>query len=333
MLSYNIENMRKIIFILILAIYLFQAPLAFAQGSVLGIHILHPEEITQAEKLIRSENHDEWHYVTIPFSYQDLEKAELWQTFFDQAKEQKIIPIIRLATQYQDNAWEIPDRYHLVKMIDFLSELNWPTQEKYIILFNEPNHAKEWGGRIDPAQYAQVLAFGANWATTEEKNFKVLPAGLDLAAANTKTTLDAFVYLDQMYQENPQVFDQVAYWNSHSYPNPAFSAAPQRKGRNSLSGFKEELAYLKNKTGKDFEVFITETGWETNRYTQRWLESYYLFALQHIWSDPSVKGVTPFVLQGAPGPFAGFSFLDENGQPTSQYLAFKKALETINQGN
>lgn len=314
----------------------FFSPIYADQGQVLGVHILNTYEVSDVSALFESsdkeKNDQEWRYVTIPFSLDDSENLEKWQSFFDQAKEKKLIPLVRLATKFKDDSWQVPNRYQLVKLLNALSSLNWPTDEKYIIVFNEPNHAKEWGGQIDARGYADVLEFTALWAKTEEKNFKILPAGLDLAASNTSydTTIDSSIFINQILSYKPEILDNIDYWNSHSYPNPGFSSSPERVGKNSLSGFKYELDYLKNKTGKDFQVFITETGWEDNSYTNRYLASYYTYALQHIWSDSRVKAVTPFILQGAPGPFASFSFLDENGQPTSQYLALQKALQAVN---
>jgi hypothetical protein len=94
----------------------------------------------------------------------------------------------------------------------------------------------------------------------------------------------------------------------------------------SLRGYQHELAWLKERTGRQLDVYITETGWIDNARTGIWLDQYYRYAFQHIWSDARVKAVTPFVLRGAPGPFAGFSFLDGNGQPTRQYRAYQALL-------
>ena len=64
-------------------------------------------------------------------------------------------------------------------------------------------------------------------------------------------------------------------------------------------------------------------------YTSRWLTQYYLYALQHVWSHPQVKGVTPFLLKGDPGPFSQFGFIDQNNQPTAQYNAVKEAFKRL----
>jgi hypothetical protein len=308
-----------------------QATLAF-ESSKLGIHILSVDEIEHAKELVSlNDQEDQWNYVTIPLVLADLQNKKEWQNFFDTCQRLKIIPLVRLATTYnsQLDMWEIPTRRNLVDQISFLSSLRWPTNQKYIIIFNEVNHAKEWGGEINPYEYARVLRFVANWAHTEQKNYVVLPAGLDLAAPSGTKTQDAFAYLTEMLKEDPEIFEVVDVWNSHSYPNPGFSSSPERYAQNSLRGYEFELNFLKQKTGRDFKVMITETGWRESPQLSRWLSSYYAYAFEHIWSDDRILAVTPFVLKGSPGPFSGFSFLDANNQPTNQFRALKSALEKV----
>lgn len=319
------------VFLAVAVLILTPTPSMASDGQVLGIHILHPYELDAATSLLKPAGtaEDQWHYVTIPLSLDDLEKEAEWQQFFAQAQQRKLIPIVRLVTRFENGSWQVPNRYQIVQQFQFLNRLSWPTEERLVIVFNEPNHAPEWGGRINPAEYAQVLEFTARWAHSENQHYKVLPAGMDLAATQGGSTVEAFWYLDQMLFENPQIFDHIDYWNSHSYPNPGFVASPERTDKKSLKGFQHELSYLQLKTGREFEVFITETGWRETPATRRWLSQYYQYALQHVWSDARVKAVTPFVLQGAPGPFAEFSFLDQRGQQTLQYVAYQELLRQL----
>lgn len=309
--------------ILLLLTVLIRPTAVMAQGEVLGIHILNPSEIEAASKLLEGSDSEEWRAVTIPLSLNDLEKKQEWEDFFRACKEKKLTPIVRLTSRFEKNSWQVPTFKEIVQQIAFLNDMPWPNEERFIIVFNEPNHAKEWGGQVDPASYAKILNFTAQWAKAVNHNFKVLPGAVDLAANNSQETMDAFKFLDLVMAAEPEVINRLDYWNSHSYPNPGFSAAPQATGRNSLRGFQHELAYIKAKTGRDFDVFITETGWVETNWTRKWLVSYYQYAADHIWSDPRVKAVTPFLLQGAPGPFATFSFLNAQGNPTKQYEAFK----------
>lgn len=305
------------------------------EPSKLGIHILNLEEVEAAKQAVSlpTKEQETWNYVTIPFLLSDLNRREDWQQFFDNCRELKIIPLVRLTTEFDSEvgAWKVPSKRNVYDQINFLSSLNWPTNEKNIIVFNEVNHAKEWGGKIDPESYAKILRFTADWAHTENKNYKILPAGMDLAASNGYQTREAFNYLNQMQKVDENIFEVVDIWNSHSYPNPGFSSSPTRFAQNSLRGYQHELEYLKQRTGRDFKVMITETGWEDSPRLSNWLSSYYIYAMQHIWSDDKVLAVTPFVLRGAPGPFEGFSFLNNQDEPTNQYYAMQTALEKVTQ--
>ncbi len=332
-LSYNYMFSRVKVLVAGLLLSLLLTPLQSVYAAVpsVGIHILRPAELSAAKQLVSLEptNAEAWQYVTIPFSLDDLERTTEWREFFVQAREYRIIPVVRLVTRFADGVWQVPSRKDVVLQLDALNQMPWPTPDRYIVIGNEVNHAAEWGGTINPAEYARVLVFASNWARTQQHPFTVLPAAMDLAAPNGSTTKEAFAYLDAMRAAEPDVLAAVDVWNSHSYPNPGFSASPQRTGKNSLRGFEHELAYLKQHTGKDFTVIITETGWQDNASTGRWLSAYYEYALRHVWSHPQVIAVTPFVLQGAPGPFAGFSFLDASQQPTRQYVAFQQALQKL----
>src|SRR5579859_406221 len=334
MLSYNIKfAMKKAWTACLISMFLFWTlpTQVFAlQGSVLGIHILNPSEAQEAQKLLQPDpSTDDFHYLTIPLTLNDLHKQEEWQKFLDFAKKEKLIPIVRLATRVENGAWDQPTKKNIVDEITFLSSLSWPVDEHYVIVFNEVNHAGEWGNQIDPAGYVDALRFTSDWAKSEEKNYQILPAAMDLATPNTGSSREAFAYLDQMYQYDPNIFSYIDFWNSHSYPNPGFSAAATDTGKKSISGFITELNYLKDKTGREYRTFITETGWVDNAATDSSLESYYQYAVDHVWSDPRVVAVTPFVLQGDPGPFSGFTFINRSGQPTHQYIVYQNVIRNL----
>ena len=330
MLSYNIRTMKMLPLLFSVGSHVSALPVQARQVSKIGVHILHADETDEAKDLVALEDHqDEWHYVTIPFTVADSNRPEHWQRFLNQAREEKLIPIMRLATTAKEDYWEEPTRHDIVKQINVLAKLKWPTEDKYIVILNEVNHAKEWGGKLDPEGYARLFRFASSWAKTTDENFVVLPAAMDLAAPNGANTMEAFAFLNRMHKFDNEIFSYADAWNSHSYPNPGFAAAPNRKAKNALNGFEYELAYLKDKTGKNFKVFITETGWEQTRHLQYFLPAYYSYALARVWSHPDVVAVTPFILKGAPGPFAGFSFLDENNNPTVQYRALRLALEKV----
>lgn len=323
--------MRAYIFSLLFSVLLLcsVATTASAQTAKMGMHVLSMDEVEPAVTLLREQQKDtdHWYYITIPFTIADLEREREWQQFFNRAKDLHVIPIVRLATVPKGAVWVIPTQKNIVDQLTVLAHLEWPTPERRVLIFNEVNHAKEWGNSIDPVQYAELFRFSSLWAHSLQKNFIIMPAAMDLAAPNGSVTRDAFAYLDAMHAYDQAIFSYADAWNSHSYPNPGFSAPPQRLGRNSLYGYQHELAYLEKKGVASLPVYITETGWEQNRATSNNLARYYKFAFEKIWQpDNRVIAVTPFVFNGAPGPFASFSFISAEGKPTLHYDALKKVL-------
>lgn len=304
--------------------------------EVLGVHLLHPSEITQAKELLRTEeNKDQWMYITIPFVLEDLNRLREWQQFFSLAREYRFKPIIRLGTRYnpETQSWDRPTRKDIVNLVGGIDHLEWPDEsDKIVVIFNEPNHAKEWGGKIDAVGYARTLQFAIDWLVTTDQAYRVLPAGLDLAASNGRDvttnlpTAEALEYLRTMLQAEPRIAETIGGWNSHSYPNPGFSGRPTDTGKLSLRGWESELLVLKEFSTRDIGVYITETGWEENNTTRRWIKGYYAYAVDHVWSDPRIQAVTPFVLNGSPGPFERLSFFDASGKPTLSFDAFRQAL-------
>jgi hypothetical protein len=338
--------MMKQAYLRILAIFVLTAlfftlgssSVAASEGQVLGMHIMNIDELDPVNRFFADlskpdQEKTEWRYVTVPLTLDDLDKSTEWQRFFDRAKQDNIQPIVRLATRAEGANWKVPNRKELVEMVNFLHKLQWPTDQKIIIVFNEVNHAREWGGTIDPVSYLDVLQFTSGWAHATDPSFVVLPAAMDLAAPQGTQTWEAFTYWNRLHELDSEVFSYMDAWNSHSYPNPGFSGSPTATAKNSIRGFQHELAFVKEKSGRDLQVYITETGWAANKSTLPWLESYYTYALQHVWSDPRVVAVTPFVLKGDPGPFSSFGFLDRNDQPTPHYTAISRAAQKIDDGS
>ena len=321
--------MKKVFAVLCaVGLWLGRAPQARA-GEVLGIHVLNTNELPKAAQLLKTEkNKDQWQYITIPLSLDDLQKKEEWQRFFDQAQVYKFRPMVRLVTRFSNGAWSAPTRKDIVDLTTFLDSLRWPDpSERIVIIMNEPNHAAEWSGNIDPEGYAEMLSFAADWLHTFKQRYVVLPAGLDLAAPNGAATMDAFQFLAHAMRAEPTLLEKVDGWTSHSYPNPAFMGKATDTGRSSIRGYMHELEFLSKYTSRKLPVYITETGWVDSRTTGKWLSAYYEYAMAKVWSDPQVRAVTPFLLQGAPGPFESFSFFDADGRPTRQYEAYRQIIE------
>jgi sugar phosphate isomerase/epimerase len=115
-----------------------------------GIHLAQPEEadIKGASELVNSSG-GKWGYVTLVIQDNDRNR-EKWQGVFEKLREAHLIPIIRIATHPEGASWKKPTVEEAKGWADFLNSLEWVVKDRYVILFNEPNHGAEWGGEANP---------------------------------------------------------------------------------------------------------------------------------------------------------------------------------------
>lgn len=242
--------------------------------------------------------------LVIQENYRDIKK---WQGIFDELRKNHLIPIIRLATQPEGENWRRPEEKDADQWGEFLDSLNWVIKKRYVVLFNEPNHATEWGGEVDPTGYGKVAGVFAQKLKEKNKDFFVMLAGFDASAPHYPTTYeDEEIFLKEIYNSKSEIFNYVDGWASHSYPNPGFSGSPWGTGRKSIRGYEWELSLLENLgVSKELPVFITETGWKNSRYTA----DNFQIAYENVWGpDNRVVAVTPFVFNYQSEPFLGFSW-------------------------
>lgn len=286
-------------------------PLA-SPNNIYGIHVIDGNDLEDAAALVNSSG-GEWGYITIVITDNDL-NIEKWQTVFDRLRSLKLIPLVRIATHSEKGMWVAPGPADVGKWVHFLNSLNWVIKNRYVILFNEPNHAKEWGGKIDPAGYAQVASVFAAGLKGASDDFFILPAGFDAVAPNGSQTMEMTNFFKRMYKQDNEVFKIFDGWTSHSYPNPAFSGKVSDIGKSSVKGYAWELNYLSGfGLDKGLPVFITETGWV--RKTQEDEEKIALKivnAYKNVWNDSRIVAVTPFVLNYPSDPFDQFSWKKPN---------------------
>lgn len=301
----------------------FYDPLTVPNNKI-GIHILFPGEIHEAARLVNQQNKASWGYVTIPIQATDRNRPK-WQEFLDKCKEEKIIPILRIATAPSGSNWEKPNNFDLIDFANFLNDLIWPTGNRYIVIFNEVNRSDEYGGLANPESYADILSNSATIFKSRSADFYILPAGLDNAAINRNGSLSWRTFLSRMYRHDPDIFNKIDGWTSHAYPNPDFSVRPDESGYNKIDSFKYDLEYLRKFTKKQLPVFITETGWSDKYLSENQIAYYYKYAFSKVWSDPRVVAVTPFLLNAQEGPFIEFSFIKKNNQEKS----FAKTLSEL----
>ncbi|MCL5113882.1 MAG: hypothetical protein M1372_01805 [Patescibacteria group bacterium] len=292
-----------------------------------GIHILFPDELDDAAKLVNSSGGD-WGYVTIPIQAKDKD-IDKWQKFMDDAKRLHLIPIIRLATQedfIRKGVWRKPDFYDIIDFANFLNSLSWPTKNRYVVLFNEVNRSDEWGGETpDPSFYSQLVDFSYKTFKDRSDDFFIILGGLDNAAPNDGVNyIDEYTYLAQLIKYDPNVFNNIDGIASHSYPNPGFSQIPSANKKMGVSSYKFEYDFINSYTTSRKPIFITETGWSNGILPGSVIADYYKMTFEKIWGGDKDKvvAITPFLLRSNGGPFDIFSFY-KNNELTPYYQTFQ----------
>ncbi|MBI2074993.1 MAG: hypothetical protein HYT83_04120 [Candidatus Levybacteria bacterium] len=295
-------------------------------NNIYGVHILFPEEIQEAARLVNS-NGGDWGYVTIPIQSGDRNLLK-WQKFMDDARSLHVIPIIRVATEgdyFNTKNWRKPTEEDVVDFANFLNSLDWPVKNLYIIVFNEVNRGDEWGGSPNPDEYAQILSFAVSAFKTLNQDFFIISAGMDNASVNIdQISINQFDFLKQMNSSVPGIFDRIDGIASHSYPNPAFSQPPSNQSSKSVASFRYEKNLIQQFSSKNLPVFITETGWSNSLISGEKIASYLKDSFNFVWNDQDIIAVTPFLLRANLGPFTVFSLLNIDG---SESLPYKAILE------
>lgn len=238
-------------------------------------------------------------YVTQLVQSDNLDPAK-WQVFMDLCAQHGLIPVIRLATVFDEDArwWEPPPagwdgRYRGIAQdyAKFVAALRWPSGEHFVIVGNEPNHGNEWGGVPDPAAYAAFLVDVARALHEADPQVRVLNAPLDTYAPHSgglpmpdgMVYLDAGTFMDQMAAAQPEVWQYLDAWATHSYPagpfieppwiqtyavdylnaasNPAHQDPPPGIPNRGINSYEWELWKLSTYGVEGLPVFLTETGW------------------------------------------------------------------------
>ncbi len=331
----QIPSLINRILLLILLSFVMFAPQKASAASVtqtqqgtannkFGIHLAVPsrEDEQAAAALVNSSGGD-WGYIT--FVIQDNDRnTQKWQETFDSLRRLRLIPIIRLATHPEGASWKRPTTDDVEEWVTFLESLHWVVKDRYIILFNEPNHAAEWGGAVDATNYAKVSYAYAKALREKRSDYVVMLAGFDAAAPQQLPKyMDEYEFLKEMFTAEPKLKQLIGALSSHSYPNPGFSQPPTASGRTSIRGYEWELEVLRELgVTQDLPVYITETGWSRDRLSAATVSQYFEQAFS-IWNtDPRVEAVTPFILNYQGPPFLQFSWqLPEAREFYPQYHA------------
>lgn len=282
-----------------------------------GMHILETSEVSKAREFANSSGGD-WGYVTIPIRANDRDLPK-WTKFMSDCRDLHLIPILRIASFPVDDHWMAPNEWDIIDFVNFMDELPWPTQNRYIIIYNEPNHKNEWGGFVYPEEYARVLFRAADIFHKRNPDYFIISAGFDSSAPDGADSMNEYEYMQAMDKEVSGIFSQVDGISSHAYGNPGFQAVPNVYSPVNIANYRFEEKFLATMGVDKPKMFITEGGWMNPPI------SFYQEAFDRVWVDPNIVAITPFVLDGGVGPFAPFSFVDNQGQ----FKPFAKAIMSI----
>src|SRR5690606_16834868 len=97
---------------------------------------------------------------------------------------------IRLSTEplhSNTSVWRKPNEADMIDFANFLNSLEWPIENRYIIVLNEVNRFDEWGGEPpNPKRYAELLSFASDVFKRRNENFYIIMAGMDNASPNDR---------------------------------------------------------------------------------------------------------------------------------------------------
>jgi hypothetical protein len=285
-----------------------------------------------------------WGYAAELIRSDDLDPIR-WQIFMDECARLHLIPILRLATTFdQTHGWwtspaaDSSGSYDSIaaQYARFIATLRWPRAPHYVIVGNEPNHGDEWGGQADPQAYARFLIDVSRALHQADPLVKVLNAPLDPFTPNTNgqpfingmTYLDAETFLDQMHTAYPDVFSVIDIWASHAYPlgpltegpwrqafqidllngahNPVHLQPPSGIYNRGVNGYEWELFKLAAYGVYSLPVMITETGYRHH-------ESVDAQALDNGRAWPEASTVAQFMELAFHGNHGRYPLWPENG--------------------
>jgi hypothetical protein len=264
------------------------APSGDRHNNPIGINLIRWTEnqyLWAASDLVNSGGGD-WGYITITLVDQDRYDHSRLQRILDQCAHRHLTPIIRVATRFDTitESWSRPEWNDPYQWRELFSALRWPTTLKYIVVGNEPNLGREWGGEVDPAGYARYLE---KWLDVfaDESSFRIFNGALDASNdTSMPDRMDEFEFIDAMREAAPGLVDRLHGWASNPYhfwwgTEPRFT----------YKAYEVELDYL----GRDMPVIVMEFhAFEIDE--PQMVAEYYAEAYDYWLADPRIMAITPF---------------------------------------
>jgi hypothetical protein len=211
------------------------------------------------------------------------------------------------------------------------------------IVWNEPNLAKEWGGRPpDPAAYTELLRRAYEAIKAADPEATVVSAGLASTNHQDAEAMDDRAFLEAMYQAGAGAYFDVLGAHPYGFAYPPDDPRGVHDGLN-LARLLDLRQIMEAHGDGDKPIWVTELGWTTAGVGESsWLtvtpqqQADYLTGAwrraRREWPWLQVfavwnlsQGPRPELVEGLPptDEKAGYSLLDESREPKPAYHALR----------
>lgn len=268
------------------------APPGSSNGNnIVGLNLarLHQPRYIWATSEIVNANGGSWGYVTVLLTREDRDSplaAHALQQLLDRCFEVRLQPIVRVATHFDEasGVWERPTDDEPVRWRALFEQVTWPNLVVWVVPANEPNLAREWGGRVDVDSYVHYQErFMEIFA--DSQRFKVVNAPLNLSNAHKPPEMvDAFEFLAELMSISPSLVEQLPAWASNSYRVDGLGSGLRFTHR----GYETELEAV----GREMPVIITESG-VLHRKSEDDVARFFVDAYRDWQADKRVVAATP----------------------------------------
>ena len=212
-------------------------------------------------------------------------------------------------------------------------------QIKGYIVWNEPNLAKEWGGRPpDPAAYTEMLRRAYEAIKAADPEATVVSAGLASTNHQDAEAMDDRMFLEAMYQAGAGAYFDALGAHPYGFAYPPDDPRGAHDGLN-LARLLDLRAIMEAHGDGDKPIWVTELGWTTAGVGEgSWLtvtpqqQADYLAGAWRRALTDEMAWVQVFTVwnlsQGLPptDEMAGYSLLGESGEPKPAYHTLRTEL-------
>jgi GH35 family endo-1,4-beta-xylanase len=214
-------------------------------------------------------------------------------------------------------------------------------QIKGYIVWNEPNLAKEWGGRPpDPAAYTDLLHRAHQAIKAADPEATVVSAGLAPTNHQNAEAMDDRMFLEAMYQAGAEAYFDALGAHPYGFAYPPDDPRRAHDGLN-LARLLDLRAIMEAHGDGHKPIWVTELGWTTagvgesswltvtpqqqaDYLTSAWRRARREWPWLQVFTVWNLsQGPRPEPVEGLPSSneMAGYSLLDESGEPKPAYRA------------